>query len=78
MDTILPRSDLPENQAALPEIGQRIRSVKKKKYAFFCLAHLAALLSLSPPIIVSLFIMILYIVYCLVQIDYSLPAMHTV
>ena len=33
-------------------------------------AHLAALLSLSPPIIVSLFIMILYIVYC---IGYGFP-----
>ncbi|XP_023349117.1 tolloid-like protein 1 [Eurytemora carolleeae] len=28
LDTILPRSDLPENQAALPEIGQRIRLSK--------------------------------------------------
>ena len=25
LDTILPRADLPENQAAMPEIGQRVR-----------------------------------------------------
>lgn len=28
LDTILPKSDLPENQAAMPEIGQRIRLSK--------------------------------------------------
>ena len=28
LDTILPRADLPENQAAMPEIGQRVRLSK--------------------------------------------------
>ena len=28
LDTILPRSDLPENQQAMPEIGQRIRQAR--------------------------------------------------
>ena len=30
LDTILPRSDLPENEGALPEIGQRIRQQAKQ------------------------------------------------